>query len=78
MHALDQVQGLEFFQGAVHGDQAQGAVSPAGGIEDLQRSEGAVAIGDGLDDGAAGVGEPISFFAQPGQPGFLGCVHNRN
>ena len=73
VHALDDVQFLQFFKRAIDRDQPQGPIFLARRIEDFQRGEGMRGFLDRLHDRAASAGEAVAIFLELSQPDI--CRH---
>lgn len=58
--AVDQVEFGQAFERAVNGDETDSGVPNTSEIEDLGRVEGALAMGDNLDDGTARGGNAVA------------------
>jgi hypothetical protein len=68
MDALDEVQLLQLFQRAINRYQAEGAITFAGRVIDLDRSQRVSAASDSLYDSPTGRGETIAIFRELGKP----------
>ena len=66
--ALHKVEVLKLFERAINGHEAEGAITLAGRVVNLDRGEGAAAPGDGLDDGAARLCQTIAVRMELVQP----------
>jgi len=64
VNALDQTKFFQLFQRAIDGDQAEGGILLARRIIYFDRGEGAVTIGDDLNDGAARARQTIAVLLQ--------------
>jgi hypothetical protein len=70
VNALDQAKFFQLFQRAINGDQSESGILLTRRIIHLDGSQGAVTIGDDLNDGAARVRQPITVILQLSEPVF--------
>lgn len=68
MHALDQVQFLQFFHGSINCYETQGGVALAGGVIYINGRDGMATMCDRVHDRPASLGEAISVVAELGEP----------